>query len=87
MPNFDPTHNEMCEHLYNTFGRETDVFDVETAVYWFASDWHGGQWTNLYKALCVSDYRPGRMVNGVEDESEISMDLYKELEAEFTPHD
>lgn len=87
MANFDPTHHEMSEHLLETFGREIDTFDVETAIYWFAVDYHGGQWTNLYEANCLTGYRPGRMVNSIEDESEISLDLYNELVAVFSPHD
>ena len=87
----DPTIEQMRKHLDLAFSglldpHETDanVFDREESIYWFAADYHGGQCSNLYEALCASEYRPGPTTNGPEPES-TSADMYKELEATFAP--
>jgi hypothetical protein len=49
----DPTIEEMRSFLC-----DAEEFDREQAIYWFASDYHGGQWSNLYAALCESQYQP-----------------------------
>jgi hypothetical protein len=49
----DPTIEEMRRAL-----SEADEWEREAAIYWFASDYHGGQWSNLYAALCASQYQP-----------------------------
>lgn len=67
---FDPTREEMLTFLERTFGtpgHEFDLFDYESAIYWFANDHHSGQWSNLYAALCASPYNPGRAQCGVEE--------------------
>ncbi len=75
----DPTRQEMLDHLATLpFAAETDEFDREEAIYWFAADYHGGQWSNLYSALSTSPYSPGPLTNGPENP-----DLYQELEAAF----
>jgi hypothetical protein len=58
----DPTHAEMFAFLTTQARGEDDLrFDFEEAIYWFASDYHGGQWSNLYAALCQSDYTPSQL--------------------------
>lgn len=59
----DPTRDEML----TLFKNEEDSFNVEAAIYWFASDYHGGQATNLYEALCQSPYNPGPLERCVPD--------------------
>lgn len=79
----DPTIEEMRAFLEATpFAAEADTFDREEAIYWFASDWHSGQWSNLYSALCQSDYHPGPNVTGIDPES-VATWLYEALEAEY----
>jgi hypothetical protein len=78
----DPTHDEMLDHLKSTYGSEPDEFDVEEAIYWFACDYHGGQSSNLYSALCGSLYSPGPITNGCPTDS-MSALMYEALEAEF----
>ncbi len=58
----DPTAEEMREYLVSQYGdyKDNDV-DIEGAIYWFASLYHGGQWSNLYSALSTSEYGPGPM--------------------------
>lgn len=58
-------------------------FDVEAAIYWFAADYHDGQFSDLYKILSTSDYKPSRMANGVSSEDETIQELYQELVDQF----
>jgi len=50
---------------------EFDAGDLLAGVYWWASENHGGQWSDGYRALSIAgnSYRPGRMANGPEPES------------------
>lgn len=69
----DPTHAEMYAFLATQACGEDDLrFDFEEAIYWFAAEYHGGQSSNLYAALCQSDalfydmlseYNPGPIAN------------------------
>lgn len=47
--------------------REYGAFDCAAAVHWYASDFHNGQWSDLYALLSASEYRPGPMENGPRD--------------------
>jgi hypothetical protein len=81
MPKFkDPSHEEMLNFLTIQCAGEEDIrFDIEEAIYWFANDWHGGQWSNLYAALCTSQYTPGPAMRKPPDPF-----MYDMLVAEFT---
>lgn len=77
----DPTREELVQAINNMpFASEFDEFDREEAIYWLASDWHGGQSSNLYSVLSTSEFRPGRSANGPEETAQM---LYDELVAEF----
>jgi hypothetical protein len=78
----DPTIEAMRAFLTDQFG-EADEFDREQAIYWFASDYHGGQWSNLYSALCTSEYKPGTIERGVEPETMADL-CYQALVGEFS---
>jgi len=79
----DPTKEEMVEFLKSKYHTEDD-FDVESAIYWFANDYHGGQSSNLYSALSTSEFRPGPMHRGIEDEeSEMATMMYRDLEDKY----
>jgi len=82
--NDDPSREEMIEHIRKVYGREADEFDIEEAIYWFATDYHGGQSSNLYSALSTSEYRPGRMSSGPEEGSMGEM-IYSDLVDTFSP--
>ena len=77
----DPTREEMLVVL-NTLplASEFDESDREEAIYWFASDWHSGQTSNLYSALSTSPFAPSTLAKGPEEPASI---LYDELEAHF----
>lgn len=79
----DPTREEMEACLAShPFASEHDPFEREEAMYWFASNWHGGQGSNLYMALSSSGYKPGLFSRHVDRESVAGM-LYEELESVF----
>lgn len=86
--NSDPTKKEMIAFLEQCgevaiLGIEVDIFDIEAAIYWFASDYHGGQRSNLYSALSCSEYKPSRLARGIEKDSVESF-LYDALVKNFT---
>lgn len=61
----DPTREELDAALAAfPFISEADDFDKEEAIYWLASDWHGGQSSNLYSVLSTSEFRPGPFQTG-----------------------
>lgn len=69
----DPDHDQMMDALIDFIvaeGHDPDVtedellFGCEEAIYWFASEWHGGQGSNLYAVLSTSPYRPGANERG-----------------------
>jgi len=60
-------------------------FDAEAAIYWFASDHHGGQFSELYEILSASPYSPGPSVRSAKDESETASFMYDALVGKFAP--
>lgn len=82
----DPTRDEMVAELKREFLESDDdgghLFNREQAIYWFASDWHHGEASNLYSALSASDYRPGPSENGCEGYEEAAV-MYAHLETAF----
>ena len=51
---------------------------IGCAVRWFATNYHGGQWSHLYAAGCKTLYSPGPRERGPEPESS-DADLYEAL--------
>lgn len=79
----DPTREELREALSNWCDdADPDLFEVEEAIYWFANDYHGGQWSNLYQVLCNSPYSPGPLMS-TERLEDLSRNLYDELVERF----
>lgn len=85
----DPTIQQMRKHLDRAFSglldpheKDANEFDREESIYWFANDYHGGQSSNLYAALCASEYSPGPTTTGPEKDSPSAL-MYSELESEF----
>ena len=77
----DPSKEEMMEFLRQQFGNE-DPDSMEVAIYWFANEYHGGQWSNLYSVLSTSHFRPGPISRGPEPGS-AEADMFHALEAEY----
>lgn len=78
----DPSRDEMLAAIH-AIDPQADEFDIEAAIYWFASDWHGGQSTNLYSALSTSEFRPGPTHRDASQEGETALMLYDALQAAF----
>ena len=74
---------EMVGHIQNVLP-DTDDLDIESAIWWFANDYHEGQFHPLYEILSISPFSPGPSHRSVEDEGEIAEMIYSELEARFT---
>ncbi len=82
----DPTREELLAVIdAYPFRSECDDFDVEGAIYWFACHWHSGQWSNLYSVLSTSEFCPGPLCNGPEQDT-CEQDLYDLLEQAFFPN-
>lgn len=81
----DPTKREMKLHL----GRQWKKLlgpswedDAEIAIYWYANDYHGGQFSNLYSTLSTSPYNPGPY-STKESEGGMVAEMYADLESQF----
>ena len=58
--------------------RRAAMFDAAQALYWFAANYHEGQWSDLYRVLSLSPYRPG-MAECAPEPDTIAEDLYVAL--------
>jgi len=59
-----------------------EAFDYAAALYWYASDHHGGQGSKLYSILSRVDYKPGLRERSVDHVgSEEANEIYNELES------
>ncbi|MFA5071173.1 MAG: hypothetical protein WC511_02270 [Candidatus Pacearchaeota archaeon] len=65
---------------YEKFGDWKD--DAEVAIYYFATDYHSGQSSELYSILSTSDYHPGPN-SKLESEGDLATMMYSDLEEEF----
>ena len=75
----DPTSEEMLAFLLSQPCRsEEDRNDALVAIYWFASEWHGGQTSILYSALSTSPFRPGPC-GSLESEGETVKEFVADL--------
>lgn len=81
---FDPTAEKMREYLRSPQFKiyEFSDFDIEGAIFWFATFHHSGMHSNLYSASSCSLYKPSCMANGPEPES-LEMDAFLLLESQF----
>lgn len=79
----DPTREEMLEYLQS---QGVESSDAEAAMYWFASDYHGGQGTDLYSVVSTSPYTPGPATT-LASESEDVREIYDWLIMEYCPED
>ena len=67
---------EYCEHISKDF-----LCTVAEACYWYLANWHEGQFSDKYAALCSLHYKPGLTHRGPQDE--ISKSIYEELVEEL----
>ena len=87
MTNTDPTYQEMKKFLQESrcsqHSLEADDSDCSVAIYYFAEQWHGGQSSNLYRAIYESGFKPGPS-SSIETEDPWIKDMYDDLEDQFT---
>lgn len=76
----DPTRDEMFAFLNKEFP-DSDIWDIEEAIWWFACAYHSGQHSNLYAALSQSPYVPGLAAKQHSDEAD---EQYCALVVEFS---
>lgn len=79
----DVTFEEMKTFLLTLKIYEASEFDIAQAIYWFSNNWHGGQFTNLYSAICESCYNPSP-IESEPSTDEVAGMLIEELESAFT---
>jgi hypothetical protein len=65
--NTDPTYDQMVNFLKRVFKDVVDEFDINGGIYWFASRYYDGQFSNLYRAIGQTRYKPGAMEKGPMD--------------------
>ena len=87
----DPTQQEMFEFLSNKFenaGIDGIIDNILISSYWFAYNFHDGQTSDLYSALCNSFYSPSILANNIEDEYDsIVFAMYNALIEKFIGED
>lgn len=68
---FDPAAETMREYLNSPEFKmyEFSEFDIEGAIFWFATFHHSGMNSNLYSASSTSPYSPSVLADGPEDGS------------------
>lgn len=81
--NKDPYASELLEEGLAIAGHiGAGEHHVVEAAWWFASNFHSGQGSNLYRALTALDYRPGATKSGPEKGSLVEA-IYDGLCQEF----
>jgi hypothetical protein len=87
--NTDPDRETMIEYI-NTLpclDREGLQDDIEIAIYAFTISHYSGQFSNLYKALCMSRFDPrGTEIDSIwlHDNAPQAFEIYQELIEKFT---
>lgn len=74
---------KLLDHLKNLFEPLDENWsdDAEVAIYSYAELYHDGQWSELYKILCNSPFKPSPIWR-IEDEG-TALEMFQELEANF----
>lgn len=61
------------------------LFELADGLYWFCVDYHGGQWSDLYRISCQLGYKPGSSESSptsTDEERHGAFYVYSMLEAE-----
>jgi hypothetical protein len=53
-----------------------DSFSKIIGLYWYCNDYHNGMWSWQYRVLSNSNYKPGCMIPGIEDENDEDAQAY-----------
>jgi hypothetical protein len=59
------------------------TYDKIVGLYWYCSDYHSGMRSWQYRVLSSSNYRPGILTSGIDDEGEEAQEYYDKLVAKF----
>lgn len=57
-----------------------NYFDAARGLYWYCVDYHGGQFSDLYRIQCQLQYQPSPSENGADEHDE-SGEFYAALVA------
>lgn len=83
----DPPYEDMVSYLNyqaaNTPQIESDINDLEAAIYFFSRKYHGGMGTNLFKAMSQAKHRPLPSHRSAADISGAAQYLYGSLVGAF----
>ncbi len=83
----DPPYEDMVAYLNyqaaNVPQVESDIKDLEAAVYFFSRTYHGGMGSNLFKAMSQTKHRPNPSHRGPADVSSAAHLLYSYLVGAF----
>lgn len=78
-----PLKDKIINYLKSIYGSEFDEFAAEIALYWYGYGYHEGQFSDGYKILSTSKFKPSRLSNGIEDEDDIAQMYYNDIISEF----
>jgi hypothetical protein len=79
----EATLKSQLDHEAKKAVPDADPFDIEAAIYWFASDNYEGMSDPLYGVLSLSKFKPGPAHSSVEDEGETAAEIYNHLKSKF----
>ena len=71
------------DRYINLIDIETLNIYIEIALYWYASDNHSGQFSELYEILSNSYYKPSLFSKSIQDEDALSIEIYELIEENF----
>jgi hypothetical protein len=77
---------DIKKHFKSLFDVNAEDFEftLETALYWFAHDYHKGQKDEWYRILSSSKFKPGRSHSSIEDEENYeAQEIYSYLEKKY----
>ena len=55
-----------------------DEIDIAECLYWYCSDWHNGQFSDLYRCLSSNPFRPSILENSISTDS-VAYEIQKTL--------
>lgn len=77
----DPTYSQMHRFLFEQYRGAEFNEDRDEAIFWFAMHHHGGQSTNLYRAILETPFDPGPAAR--LDADSVAGDMYRLLMSEY----
>lgn len=86
-PHADPPYDDMVRYLNyqaaNTPQVESDIKDLEAAIYFFSRKYHSGMGSNLFRAMSQTKHRPHPAQRSAADVSGAAQFLYGSLVGAF----